>query len=161
MSTRLAQPTRPVVGKEVAERQHIGGQPHAKTAGAPPGRRVLAVLGLASLLLLGACGSGGGGVSVRCSGPNCTATVSAAPIEVEEPGTSSTQTVRRNGTTTKTTTRRDGDVDFRVVAMGPGWVDVVDDGQFRLPVGSEFPEDDSRVRLASSDGRTAVFTWGR
>jgi hypothetical protein len=51
-------------------------------------------------------------------------------------------------------------VDFGVNAIGPGWVDVEDDGVVtRVGQGGTFVEDGSTVRLESSDGRTAVFTF--
>ncbi|GAA4823407.1 hypothetical protein GCM10023201_06790 [Actinomycetospora corticicola] len=182
MAARSAQSTRPVVGKEVAQRQQDGGQPHAPRRGAPPGRRLAAVLGLASLLLLGACGSGGGSADVRCSAGQCRAVVTGTPIEVSEPpgagsmalvaGTTTSRPKPTTSSSKKTTTRpttrsstryADGrdEVDFVVRTVGPGWVEIDEDGIQRVPVGGVFAEDDTLVRLESADGRTAVFVWAR
>ncbi|MEJ2871608.1 hypothetical protein WCD74_27865 [Actinomycetospora sp. OC33-EN08] len=182
MVARPAQSTRPAVANDVAEREQIGGQPHVRSAGAPPGRRLLAVVGLAGLLLLGACGSGGGEASVSCSGSQCRATVTGTPVEVSEPSSSGsmalvagTSTSRPKPTSsskpkpsTRTTTHRSGshrdgtdEVDFLVRAVGPGWVEIDEDGVTRVPVGGTFAEDDAAVRVESADGRTAVFTWVR
>lgn len=179
MATRSAQPTRVVVGKGIAERHRTGGQPHAPHRGAPPGRRWATVLGLASLLVLGACGSGGSGSSadVRCSGGECRAVVTGTPVEVSEPGSAGSMalvmgtstskprpTTSRSSSsrpTTRSTTRthdRD-DVDFLVRAVGPGWVEIDDDGVRRIAVGQVFAEDDRVIRVESADGRTAVFVW--
>jgi hypothetical protein len=182
MAARSAQSTRPVVGKGIAERQQAGGQPHAPRRGAPPGR-LLATLGVAGLLLLAGCGGGGGSADVRCTAGQCRAVVTGTPVEVSEPsgagsmalvmGTSTskpkpTTSKSTSKPTTRPTTRsstryRDGrdDVDFVVRAVGPGWVEVDDDGVQRIAVGQVFAEDDTVVRLESADGRTAVFTWSQ
>lgn len=179
MAARSAQSTRPVVGKEIADREQQGGQPHAPHRGAPPGRRLALAVGVAGLLLLGACGGGGGSADVRCSAGQCRAVVTGTPIEVSEPSgagsmalVAGTSTSRPKPTTSKSssskpttrpTTRntdRDRDeVDFVVRAVGPGWVEIDENGVQRVAVGQVFAEDDTVVRVESADGRTAVFTW--
>ncbi|MCD2187566.1 hypothetical protein [Actinomycetospora soli] len=179
MTAHWAQPTTPAVGKGTAERHRPGGQPHAPRRGAPPGRRWAAALGVAGLLVLGACGSGGGSADVRCSAGQCRAVVSGTPVEVSEPsgagsmalvmGTSTSRpkpTTSKSSSsrpttrpTTRTPSRDRDDVDFVVRAVGPGWVEVDDDGVQRLAVGQVFAEDDRVVRVESADGRTAVFVW--
>jgi hypothetical protein len=138
---------------------------------------------VAGLLLLGACGSGGGSADVRCSAGHCRAVVTGTPIEVSEPsragsmaliaGTSTSRpkpTTSRSSsskpttrpttrTTTTRTTRYRDEVDFVVRAIGPGWVEIDENGVQRIAVGQVFAEDDALVRVESSDGRTAVFTW--
>ena len=75
-------------------------------------------------------GCGGNGSSVSCTGNDC-----RAP--------------------------RDNDgVDFTVNGLAPGSADIEDVGVVtRIPQGGTFVEDGSTVRLESSDGRTAVFTF--
>lgn len=174
MAARSAQSTGPVVGKGIAERQWAGGQPHAPRRGAPPGR-LLATLGVAGALLLAGCGGGGGSADVRCSAGQCRAVVTGTPVEVSEPsgagsmalvmGTSTSRpkpTTSRSSSsrpTTRPSTRDRDDVDFLVRAVGPGWVEIDDDGVQRLAVGQVFAEDDTVVRVESADGRTAVFVW--
>ena len=117
------------------------------------------VVALVAAGLLAGC-AGGAGSSVSCSGNDCRATVTGTPIEVNQPGTNQSSGSGRS------TTRRpagDGDgvgVDFRVEAMAPGSVDISDDGIVtRVDQGGTFVEDGATVRLESSDGRTAVFTF--
>ncbi|MHC1557553.1 hypothetical protein ACR9E3_01270 [Actinomycetospora sp. C-140] len=120
----------------------------------PAGALVLAVL--AGGLLAG-CG-GGSSTSVSCSGSTCRATVSGAPVEVSQPDAN--QSTRTRSSTKRRPPRNNDGVDFGVNAIGPGWVDVEDDGTVtRIPQGGSFVEDSSTVRLESSDGRTAVFTF--
>ena len=185
MFTRPAQSTRPLVGKDLTERQHLGVERNDPPAGAPPGR-IVAMLGLATLLLLGGCGSGGGSAEVTCEGGQCRAVVTGTPVEVSEPTPSSgsmalvmgTSTARPKPATTKPTTSKprptsrptsrpagssDGrdEVDFLVRAVGPGWVEIEEDGVRRVPVGEVFAEDDTLVRVDAADGRTATFSWQR
>ncbi|GAA4938423.1 hypothetical protein EV188_108185 [Actinomycetospora succinea] len=120
-----------------------------------PPAAALALAVLAGGLLAGC--SGGNSSSVSCSGTSCRATVTGAPIEVNQPEPGS-------GSGRSSTSRRpvnDGDaVDFRVESLAPGSVEVSDDGIVtRVPQGGTFVEDGSTVRLESSDGRTAVFTF--
>jgi hypothetical protein len=131
--------------------------------GSPPGRRLslaggALVIAMVAGGLLGGCS--GAATSVSCSGSSCRATVNTTPVEVSEPGSDQST---RSRTSTRSRPSRDNDrVDFGVNAMGPGWVDVEDDGTVtRVPQGGTFVEDGSRVRLESSDGRTAVFTFDR
>jgi hypothetical protein len=121
---------------------------------APAGALVVALV--AGGLLTGC--SGGTGTSVSCSGSSCRATVSGAPVEVSQPDAGGST---RSRTSTKRRPARNNDgVDFGVNAIGPGWVDVEDDGVVtRVGQGGTFVEDGSTVRLESSDGRTAVFTF--
>jgi hypothetical protein len=108
--------------------------------------------------LLGGCS--GAGTSVSCSGSSCRATVTGAPVEVSQPDAGST--TRPRSSTKRRPARNNDGVDFGVNAMGPGWVDVEDDGVVtRVTQGGTFVEDGSTVRLESSDGRTAVFTFTR
>jgi len=128
--------------------------------GAPPGRRAglaLAALAVATAGVLAGCS--GSGSSVSCSGNDCRATVTGAPTEVDQPsGSQSSTRVKRSGT--RRPARSNDGVDFGVNAIGPGWADVEDDGTVtRIPQGGTFVEDGSTVRLESSDGRTAVFTF--
>ena len=134
---------------------------------APPGRRLRVTAGALAVALgavvLAGCGSGGTSSSVNCSGSQCRATVTGAPVDVSQPGTTTTRTkVVSAGKTTTKSVRRSGDgVDFSVAGQGPGWVDIDEDGVVtRVPVGGTFSEDGSTVRLQSADGRTAVFTFG-
>ena len=116
----------------------------------------LALVVLAGGLLAGC--SGGAGTSVSCSGSNCRATVTGAPVEVSQPDT--TQSTRTRSSTKRRPPSNNDGVDFAVNAIGPGWVDVEDDGIVtRVNQGGTFTEDSSTVRLESSDGRTAVFTF--
>lgn len=139
-----------------------GRAPSAPHDDGPPGRRAglaIAALAVASAGVLAGCG--GSSSSVSCSGSDCRATVTGAPVEVSQPDPGS-GSVRRSGTrSTSRKPRNTGDqVDFTVAAIGPAWVDIDDDGQVtRVPVGQTFPEDGSVVRLESSDGRTAVLTF--
>jgi hypothetical protein len=95
---------------------------------------------------------------VSCSGNDCRATVTGAPIEVNQPGSNQSSGSGRS-TTRRPASDNDG-VDFRVEAMAPGSVDISDDGIVtRVEQGGTFVEDGSTVRLESSDGRTAVFTF--
>ncbi|GLZ43994.1 hypothetical protein Acsp06_01790 [Actinomycetospora sp. NBRC 106375] len=120
----------------------------------PTGALVLAVL--AGCPLAGC--SGGSSTSVSCSGSTCRATVSGAPVEVTQPDAN--QSTRTRSSTPRRPPRNNDGVDFGVNAIGPGWVDVEDDGTVtRIPQGGSFVEDSSTVRLESSDGRTAVFTF--
>ncbi|MFC5138817.1 hypothetical protein ACFPK1_11285 [Actinomycetospora rhizophila] len=122
----------------------------------PAGALALAVL--AGGLLAGC--SGGTSTSVSCTGATCRATVSGAPVEVSQPDAQSTRT--RTSSTKRRPARNNDGVDFGVNAIGPGWVDVEDDGTVtRVPQGGSFVEDGSTVRLESSDGRTAVFTFAK
>jgi hypothetical protein len=107
--------------------------------------------------LLGGCS--GSGSSVSCSGNDCRATVTGAPTEVDQPGGNQSSTrVKRSGT--RRPPRNNDGVDFGVNVLGPGWADVEDDGTVtRITQGGTFVEDGSTVRLESSDGRTAVFTF--
>ncbi|WP_133251835.1 hypothetical protein [Actinomycetospora cinnamomea] len=132
--------------------------------GAPPGpRRRPVVLGtLAVALVAGGllAGCGGTSSSVSCSGNNCRATVTGAPVEVSQPDPN--QTSRAGRSTTRRPPRNNDGVDFTVNALGAGWADIEDDGTVtRIPQGGTFVEDGSTVRLESSDGRTAVFTFTR
>ncbi|MDD7937471.1 hypothetical protein PHK61_03450 [Actinomycetospora lutea] len=123
--------------------------------GSPAG--ALALVVLAGSLLAGC--SGGSSTSVSCSGATCRATVSGAPVEVSQPDANQSTRTRSSSTTRRPARNNDG-VDFGVNAIGPGWVDVEDDGTVtRIPQGGSFVEDGSTVRLESSDGRTAVFTF--
>ncbi|MEJ2859620.1 hypothetical protein [Actinomycetospora flava] len=116
----------------------------------------LALVVLAGGLLAGC--SGGSSTSVSCSGANCRATVTGAPVEVSQPDAN--QSTRTRSSTKRRPPRNNDGVDFGVNAIGPGWVDVEDDGTVtRVPQGGSFTEDGSTVRLESSDGRTAVFTF--
>ena len=129
---------------------------HASPA-APRTTGALAVALVAAGLLAGC--AGGAGSSVSCSGNDCRATVTGTPIEVNQPGTNQSSGSGRS--TTRRPASDDGDgVDFRVEAMAPGSVDISDDGIVtRVEQGGTFVEDGSTVRLESSDGRTAVFTF--
>ncbi|MDD7964628.1 hypothetical protein [Actinomycetospora lemnae] len=124
-------------------------------------RPVLGALAVALVAggLLAGC-SGGSSTSVSCRGADCRATVTGAPVEVDQPDANQST---RSARSTKRRPPRDNDgVDFGVTAMGPGWVDVEDDGRVtRVQQGGTFVEDGSTVRLESSDGRTAVFTFRR
>ena len=135
----------------------------------PPGRRARAVVGALAVALgavvLAGCGEGGTSSSVTCSDGQCRATVTGAPADVEQPGTSTTTAVKKvsNGKTTTSTVknRRDG-VDFTVAGQGAGWADIDEDGVVtRVPVGGTFADDGATIRLESADGRTAVFTFPR
>jgi hypothetical protein len=127
------------------------------TARRPATYGALAVALVAGGLL---AGCGGTGSSVSCSGNDCRATVTGFPIEVSQPDASQPT---RSGRTSTRRAPRDGDgVDFTVNAVGPGWADIEDDGTVtRVDQGGTFVEDGSTVRLESSDGRTAVFTFRR
>lgn len=183
MFTRHAQSTRSLVGKDLTEGQQLGVERNDPPAGAPPGRLV-AMLGLATLLLLAGCGSGGGSAEVTCQGGQCRAVVTGTPVEVSEPTPSSgsmalvmgTSTARPKPPSSKPTTSKprptsrptsrpagDGrdEVDFLVRAVGPGWVEIEEDGVRRVPAGEVFAEDDTLVRVDSADGRTATFSWQR
>jgi hypothetical protein len=96
---------------------------------------------------------------VSCSNNDCRATVTGAPIEVSQPGSNQSSGSGRSSTTRRSASDDDV-VDFRVEAMAPGSVDISDDGIVtRVTQGGTFVEDGSTVRLESSDGRTAVFTF--
>jgi len=130
---------------------------------APPGPCVpvaagaLAVAVVAGGLLAGC--SGGNSSSVSCSGNDCRATVTGAPIEVNQPGGGQSSVSGRSSTTRRPASNGDG-VDFRVETIAPGSVDISDDGIVtRVAQGGTFVEDGSTVRLESADGRTAVFTF--
>jgi hypothetical protein len=123
----------------------------------PPVFATLAVALVAGGLL---AGCGGTSSSVSCSGGNCRATVTGAPVEVSQPDAG--QTSRAGRTTTRRPPRNNDGVDFTVNALGPGWADIDDDGAVtRIQQGGTFVEDGSTVRLESSDGRSAVFTFTR
>jgi len=130
-------------------------------AGAPPGRRRRTVLGALAVALVGGgllAGCGGTGSSVSCTGNDCRATVTGSPVEVSQPDPG--QPTRSGRTTTRRPPRQNDGVDFTVNALGPGWADIDDDGLVsRVNQGATFEEDGSVVRLESSDGRTAVFTF--
>ncbi|MFC5063990.1 hypothetical protein [Actinomycetospora atypica] len=185
MFTRPAQSTRSLVGKDLTERQQLGVERNDPPAGAPPGR-IVALLGLATLLLLGGCGSGGASAEVTCTNGQCRAVVTGTPVEVSESTTSSGSMALVMGTSTarpkpsssskpstskpRPTTRpthragsSDGrdEVDFLVRAVGPGWVEIDENGVQRVPVGEVFAEDDTLVRVEAADGGTATFTWQR
>ncbi|WP_433788096.1 hypothetical protein ACQPX6_14955 [Actinomycetospora sp. CA-101289] len=127
------------------------------TARGPATYGALAVALVAGGLL---AGCGGTGSSVSCSGNDCRATVTGFPIEVSQPDAS--QPTRSGRTSTRRAPRDNDGVDFTVNAVGPGWADIEDDGTVtRITQGGTFVEDGSTVRLESSDGRTAVFTFRR
>ncbi|MEJ2887461.1 hypothetical protein [Actinomycetospora aeridis] len=137
--------------------------PATTHGGGPPGRRLsLAAGALATAVLAGGLlgGCSGAATSVSCSNSNCRATVSSAPVEVSQPDTN--QSTRTRSSTKRRAPRNNDGVDFGVNAMGPGWVDVEDDGVVtRVQQGGTFVEDGSTVRVESSDGRTAVFSFQR
>ncbi len=140
-----------------------GAGPTTTTPTRPRRRAGLALAALVLVTTGGLAGCGGSSSSVTCSGSDCRATVSGAPVEVSQPDAGSGN-VRRSGT--RSSTRRPSStpdaVDFTVAAIGQGSVDIDDDGRItRIPVGQTFPEDGSTVRLESSDGRTAVLTFRR
>ena len=93
------------------------------------------------------------------SGNDCRATVTGAPIEVNQPGGGQSSVSGRSSTTRRPASNGDG-VDFRVETIAPGSVDISDDGIVtRVAQGGTFVEDGSTVRLESADGRIAVFTF--
>ena len=132
--------------------------PIHQSPAAPRATGALAVALVAAGLLAGC--AGGAGSSVSCSGNDCRATVTGTPIEVNQPGSNQSSGSGRS-TTRRPASDGDGDgVDFRVEAMAPGSVDISDDGIVtRVEQGGTFVEDGATVRLESSDGRTAVFTF--
>lgn len=130
--------------------------PAARRGQVPRTTGALAVALVAAGLLAGC--AGGAGSSVSCTGDDCRATVTGTPIEVNQPGSNQSSGSGRS-TTRRPASDEDG-VDFRVEAMAPGSVDISDDGIVtRVTEGGTFVEDGSTVRLESSDGRTAVFTF--
>jgi hypothetical protein len=125
------------------------------TARRPATLGALAIAVVAGGLL---AGCGGTGSSVSCTGNDCRATVTGFPVEVSQPDAN--QPTRSGRTSTRRAPRDNDGVDFTVNAVGPGWADIEDDGTVtRITQGGTFVEDGSTVRLESSDGRTAVFTF--
>ena len=125
------------------------------TARRPATLGALAIAVVAGGLL---AGCGGTGSSVSCTGSDCRATVTGFPVEVSQPDAG--QPTRSGRTSTRRAPRDNDGVDFTVNGLAPGSADIEDDGVVtRVPQGGTFVEDGSTVRLESSDGRTAVFTF--
>ena len=53
------------------------------------------------------------------------------------------------------------EVDFLVRAVGPGWVEIEEDGVRWVPVGEVSPRTTRSSGSTRPTGRTATFTWQR